>query len=197
MSEKSKSPKFNRPARHAARVAVVQALYQHEQSDFDATEILNQFINYRLNVAPDEKYDINVDKSHFKNVFNSYVQRQEEIDGLIKGHLKKEWQIERLDAVLRAVLRSGCAELLLDERPAAIVINEHVQIAKEFFDGKEPGFINGMLDHIARSLDMDMHTNGKELPVAKIEDPTFEGQTSGADNWEGEGGSCEISKDDA
>ena len=51
--------------------------------------------------------------------------------------------MERIDAVARAILRSGAAEL--EQRtdiPVAVVIDEYVEIAKAFFDGPEPGFVN-------------------------------------------------------
>ena len=71
----------------------------------------------------------------------------------IARHLSKGWRLERLDAVARAILRAGSAEL--EQRadiPVAVVIDEYVEIAKRFFDGPEPGFVNATLDACARDL---------------------------------------------
>ena len=65
--------------------------------------------------------------------------------------LAKGWRLERIDATLRAILRSGAFELMrVPEAPLEVVIDEYVEIAKAFFEGPEPGFVNGALDGIAR-----------------------------------------------
>jgi N utilization substance protein B len=61
--------------------------------------------------------------------------------------------MERLDPVLRALLRAGAAELWMsDGPPTRVVINEYLDIAHGFFDGDIPGMVNGVLDRIARQL---------------------------------------------
>jgi N utilization substance protein B len=65
----------------------------------------------------------------------------------------KNWRLERLDAVARAILRAGAVEL--EQRtdiPAPVVLNEYVEIAHSFFDGPEPGFINATLEACAADL---------------------------------------------
>ncbi|MEZ6021920.1 MAG: transcription antitermination factor NusB [Hyphomonadaceae bacterium] len=66
---------------------------------------------------------------------------------------QRGWRLERLDAVARAILRAGCVEL--EQRHdirVAVVIDEYVEIAKSFFDGPEPGFVNATLDACAKDL---------------------------------------------
>jgi len=89
----------------------------------------------------------------FKTIVEKAVERQATLDRAIARHLSKGWRLERLDAVARAILRAGSAEL--EQRtdiPVAVVIDEYVEIAKRFFDGPEPGFVNATLDACARDL---------------------------------------------
>jgi len=81
------------------------------------------------------------------------VDRQATLDRAIARHLSKGWRLERLDAVARAILRAGAAELEQQrDTPTAVVINEYVEIANAFFEGPEPGFVNATLDACARDL---------------------------------------------
>ena len=52
---------------------------------------------------------------------------------------------------MRAIFRAGGYELLTRSAPHEVVIDEYVEIAKSFFDGPEPGFVNGALDAIAHA----------------------------------------------
>ena len=59
----------------------------------------------------------------------------------------------RLDSTLRAILRCAVCELIrMDDIPAAIVIDEYIDLTKAFFEGPEPGFVNGLLDTISKKL---------------------------------------------
>ena len=65
--------------------------------------------------------------------------------------LVAKWPIDRIDPTLRALFRAAGAELVAAETPPKVVINEFVDIAKAFFpDGREPKFVNAVLDHMAR-----------------------------------------------
>ena len=72
---------------------------------------------------------------------------------MILGVLSEKWQVERLDPVLRALLRSAAHELgQVDVAAPQKLISEYVQIAEGFFEGKEPGLANATLDALARAL---------------------------------------------
>jgi N utilization substance protein B len=54
---------------------------------------------------------------------------------------------------MRAILRAGAYELMFrDDIPARAVISEYVDVARAFYDGEQPGFVNAVLDKLARSL---------------------------------------------
>jgi N utilization substance protein B len=67
--------------------------------------------------------------------------------------LPPEWPLDRLEVLLRAIMRAGAYELLARGGvPARVIINEYVDLAHAFFAGAEPRMVNGVLDRLARSL---------------------------------------------
>ena len=81
------------------------------------------------------------------------AEHQSGIDGAIRRRLAEGWRLERIDATARAILRAGAFELQRrDDVPVEVAIDEYVEIAKSFFAGPEPGFINAALDGIARDV---------------------------------------------
>jgi len=78
--------------------------------------------------------------------------RTEEIDALIEKYAKN-WRIERMPAVDRNVLRLAAAEMLgFKTTPIPIVINEALEIARRFSGPESVGFLNGVLDSMAKEL---------------------------------------------
>ncbi|MGH6971079.1 MAG: transcription antitermination factor NusB, partial [Caulobacteraceae bacterium] len=76
---------------------------------------------------------------------------QDAIDRAIARRLAKGWRLGRIDATARSILRAGAYELMQrSDVPAEVAIDEYVEIAKSFFEGPEPGFVNAALDAIAR-----------------------------------------------
>ena len=70
-----------------------------------------------------------------------------------RRRLAANWRLERLDATVRAILRSGVFELShRPDVPTEVAINEYVELTKSFFDGPEAGFVNGALDAVARDV---------------------------------------------
>ena len=61
--------------------------------------------------------------------------------------------MERLGTVVRALMRAATCELAAcPDVPARVIINEYVELARAFFSGREPAFVNGALDSLARRL---------------------------------------------
>lgn len=141
-------------ARRAARLAAVQALYQMEISGASTADVIADFSAGKLPRESETGYsESEGDAVLFKVLVETAVDRQATLDRAIARHLGKGWRLERLDAVARAILRAGAAEL--EQRhdiPVAVVIDEYVEIAKSFFEGPEPGFVNATLDACARDL---------------------------------------------
>ncbi len=195
-SASGKPPK--RLGRHAARLAAVQAIYQWEKIPCPAADLIEEFITHRLAQGPDPEHDVKVDQKHFCKVVEHTIENCERIDTLIQQALPKDWPFKRLDSVLRNLLRTGCGEFLSDPNlAAAIVINEYVIVAKDFFDGKEPGFVNGILDRIARELDLKLRDDikARDVPAHEVENFLKDCETTEDITWEDEGGG--VTDDDS
>ncbi|MBX9747933.1 MAG: transcription antitermination factor NusB [Hyphomonadaceae bacterium] len=141
-------------SRRAARLGAVQALYQMEVSGASTADVIADFVAGKLPRETEATYsESEGDLELFKILVEKAVERQATLDRAIARHLSKGWRLERIDAVARAILRAGAAEL--EQRrdiPKAVVLDEYVEIAKSFFDGPEPGFINAALEACARDL---------------------------------------------
>lgn len=79
------------------------------------------------------------------------VARRAELDEHIERAAER-WRIERLGIVDRNVLRLATFEIVTGEVPPKVAIDEAVRLAKWFGGEKSPGFVNGVLDRIARDL---------------------------------------------
>ncbi len=130
-------------ARSLARERAMQALYQWQMTGQNLADIEQQFLT--------EQDMKNVDKSYFKELLHEVPARIDEFDALSKDLLSRP--IEQVDPVERAILRIGLYELQQRiDIPYRVVINEAVELAKNF--GAEAGhkFVNGTLDKAAKSL---------------------------------------------
>jgi N utilization substance protein B len=147
-----------RQPRSVARLAAVQALYQMETGGAGVEAVIREFSDHRFDRAmPAESGEgpmlAAADEPFFAQVVRGVVAQQVELDRAIARRLAKTWKLERLDATARAILRAGAFELtVLDDIPTEIVIDEYMEVAKAFFEGGEPSFINGALDGIARDV---------------------------------------------
>lgn len=138
-------------SRSAARLAAVQALYQLEMEGTPLAKLLHEFHEHRLGATIEETTYARAEQAFFDDVVSGADARRAEIDGLIAGKLAAGWTLERLDRPMRAILRAGAYELIArPDVPAAAVIDEYVDVADAFYAKKERGFVNGLLDAIAR-----------------------------------------------
>lgn len=144
--------------RTGARVAAVQALFQTEQSGENVETVLDQFIRHRLGSAPGQQgfEDGRVEEADvalFARIMRGAATHAADLDQLIASHLASGWAMNRLDPVLRAILRAAAGELRdMGGPPAKVVIKEYMDVAHGFFGGEEPRFCNGVLDALARAL---------------------------------------------
>jgi len=162
---KAVSPKFDAKGRSAARMAAVQSLYELDMVEGDADPVLRTFIEKRWTVpVEDEDGDevgeadfFDPDKTFLIELVRGVIARQSEIDEMIQGVLGTKWTIERLEVLLRAILRAGTFELLVrTDIPAKVVINEYMDVANAFFTEGEPKMVNGVLDKLAHVLRQGM-----------------------------------------
>ena len=145
-----------RARRAGARLAAVQALYQMEQTEQSARAVIREFMEDRLGVGPDEEPVEEADPDLFKSVVTSVVDHQAAIDTAILDRLASGWKLSRLDATTRAILRAATGELIShQELSRAVILDEYVTLAHDFFDKTEANFVNAVLDNIAKDLRKD------------------------------------------
>ena len=139
-------------SRSAARLAAVQALYQLEMEGSALAPLLHQFHEHRLGATIEGATYAEAEEAFFDDVVRGVDARRGEIDALIVANLASGWALERLDRPMRAILRAGTYELIArPDVPRASVITEYVDVAHAFFDKKESGFVNGLLDAVAKA----------------------------------------------
>jgi len=139
--------------RTAARLAAVQALYQIEVSSASPANVVMEFLRHRLGHEGEGENFGAADQGLFAELVEGASARREELDRQIAAALTPDWPLERLEIILRAILRAGTYELLArPEVPVGVAISEYLDIAHAFFAGKEPGLVNGVLDRLARTL---------------------------------------------
>src|SRR3546814_9725798 len=140
-------------ARAAARLAAVQALYQHEMEGTTIAVLLHEFHHHRLGATLDDAEFVDADVPFFDDLVGGAAARGEEIDRRIADKLARGWTLDRLDKSMKAILRAGAYELIArPDVPAKTVISEYLDVADAFYDKPEKGFVNGLLDALAKDV---------------------------------------------
>lgn len=138
-------------ARAAARLAAVQALYQHEMEATPVAMLITEFHQHRLGAVIEDAEYAEADVTFFDDLVTGTIARSEEIDALIAPRLSADWSLARLDKPMKAILRAGSYELIARKDVATgSVISEYVDVAKAFYDKRESGFVNGVLDAVGK-----------------------------------------------
>jgi len=137
----------------AARLYAVQALFQMEAGDASLDEVRDQFVNHRFGEETEGGNFIRGNLNLFESLIYQAVNNQAKIDQMTDRALVAKWPIDRIDSTLRALFRAAGSELVTGKTPPKVVISEFVDIAKAFFpEGQKPGFVNAVLDHMAREI---------------------------------------------
>lgn len=138
--------------RRQSRLSAVQALYQMEVSGLTSKQVTMEFLNHRFGYDG-EPGMVAGDESFFEDIVTGVVDRQDEIDKMIAENLSEKWSMKRLDLTLRAILRSGTYEILRrPDVPALVIIDQYVSIAADFHEDNQTGFINRVLENMAKSV---------------------------------------------
>ncbi len=130
-------------ARSLARRSAMQAIYQWQLTGYDLSEIERQFV---------EEHGLgNADVEYFNELLRGIPTQLDAIDTALGEFVDRS--IASIDPVERAVLRIGAYELLFrPELPYRVVLNECINLAKEFGAAHGHKYINGILDRIAHKV---------------------------------------------
>lgn len=142
----------NPKLRHQSRLSAIQALYQLELTGAKSKAVVFEFLNHRFGFD-DEPGMVVADEAFFEDLVEGVIRHQDDIDARLDAQLPEKWPLRRLDMTLRALLRVAVYEITQrPDVPGRVVIDQYVNLANEFFEGKEPGIANAVLDKIAKKV---------------------------------------------
>ena len=131
-------------SRRKARELALQMLFQWEMGGHSPQHVLDTFL------AP-QQIDADV-ATYSRALFEGTLQEAEALDRFLREH-SEHWRVERMPAVDRNILRLALYELLhRPDTPAAVVINEALEIARRFSGKGSVEFVNGVLDGVRKTL---------------------------------------------
>jgi N utilization substance protein B len=167
MAEAAPEGTTRRSQATAARLAAVQALYQVAMGAATVDQALAGASRGGAGAELDEEQRLVADPLVMAEIVRGTVERVAAIDEMIAATLGPKWRLERIEMILRAILRAGVFELLARPKaPARVVINEYVDIAHAFFDASEAGLVNAVLDRLAKTLRAAEFTTGPDATRA-------------------------------
>ncbi len=138
-----------REERHRAREAALQILYQTEIGRTDVARAAETIFDLQWSGPKDAPEEL---RAFATELAHEAVRRLPEIDALIADTTER-WRPERMAVIDRLILRMSIGELLRDpDTPAAVVINEALELARTFSTEESVKFINGMLDGVRRRI---------------------------------------------
>jgi N utilization substance protein B len=141
----------------SARLAAVQCFYRLRLTGegLSAEDLLKEYLaqwkddhDSGANVI---SRDAEPDKAFLRKMLSGLMAERENIDGLIKSSLGDKWTMERMSPLLLSLLACAIYEMRYQAVLAApIIIDEYVTLTGRFFEAQEVGFVNGMLDTLAK-----------------------------------------------
>ncbi|PIR39036.1 MAG: transcription antitermination factor NusB [Alphaproteobacteria bacterium CG11_big_fil_rev_8_21_14_0_20_39_49] len=137
------------------RLAAVKALYSseiNELSDKSKTpgELMIDIVEFYYETEGKNK---NLDQEFLNELIQGVCENKTVLDKSIVSKLGDGWKIERLGPVMLSILRTAVFEMMNhNDTHLKIIINEYVGITRSFFDEKEVGFVNGILDKIGHEV---------------------------------------------
>jgi N utilization substance protein B len=136
-------------ARHHSRQVALQVLFAAdlaERGDRDAPAGDEVFDAVAANFELPERA-----RPFARELVGGVVREREALDCLIAEHARN-WRVDRMAAVDRNILRLAAYELVHTQTPASVVLDEAIELAHRFGDDPSPGFVNGVLDAVARAV---------------------------------------------
>lgn len=131
----------------ASRELAFKLLYSFEvQKEFNEEQ-------FELFCETNEITD-NKTKEYMKQIQEQINNNKKEIEELISNNLKSGWNIQRISKINSTLLKLAICEMLYNNLPYKIVINEVVELAKTYGDESSPSFINGVLASIIKEKNM-------------------------------------------
>lgn len=131
----------------------VQAVYQMQmEREQPAALIINEYLSHRSGMEVDGEKMVPPDEKLFKNIVLGVNERLTDLDGIVQANRpQKPGQTPPNEPLLKSVLLCGSYELLAHQDiDYPIIISSYIDVAKGFFQGNEPGLVNGVLDSVRK-----------------------------------------------
>lgn len=158
-AKKSKPIPLSLKRKSSSRLAAVQCIYRLEVNSERITPA-ELFADYMAQWHEDKaspnramSFDAEPDKTLFLRIITGVIEQSDEVGQVIRGSLNEKWKLERMSPLLIAIL--ACAIFELKYSPnlnARIIVNEYVNLTGRFFELQEIGFVNGLLDKLAKQF---------------------------------------------
>ena len=143
-------------AKRLSRLASVQGLYQIALTQRSASDLIADFRNnpaHLLQEAVEGDIPQNIDQELFSQIVTGVAQNNVVLDEMIAGAFDAKLSADRVEILLRSILRAGAYELHHHASiPSGIIINDYVDVTHAFFGAKEPGLVNAVLDKLSKHL---------------------------------------------
>jgi N utilization substance protein B len=139
-------------ARHRSRQRALQVLYEHDIRGESLPDAVRHFYG-TLHSEDDDACPADAD-AFMEQLAHGTVARSADIDKLISER-SANWRLERMSVVDRNILRMAIYEMSEMETPPAVVIDEALELARQFSGDESVAFINGVLDAIRKGLEAE------------------------------------------
>jgi transcription antitermination protein NusB len=152
------SKRDGRAAREfSARLAAVQAMYQHSQNHQPVARLYDEYIQHRATIETDEEADgqalAQPDGALLRAIMFGVDERRAELESIVSANVRRGAEPAKSpEPLLAAILLCGASELLAAKVDAALVINDYLDVTHTFYGKGEVSLVNGVLDAIAGLL---------------------------------------------
>lgn len=137
-------------SRYKARRRGVDILYEAESRDVDPVAIVQD----RVELSVDNANQVAPVSSYTQQIVAGVAEELDQIDEVISIYLSTDWELHRISAVDRAILRVAVWELIFNEEvPLKTVLSEAVELAAQYSGAKAPAYINAVLDSAVKDID--------------------------------------------
>ena len=170
-------PNYKRhTARYRARRRAADILFEAESRDVDPVAIVED----RVELARDPENGVAPVADYTREIVSGAAEELDDIDDAIARYLSSEWSLERIPAVVRAIMRVAVWEILFNaDVPNATALVEGVELASEYSNDKAAPYIHAVLDDViqAQSADSPMDSASAEESEEPAETAEDEGDS--------------------
>lgn len=139
--------------RNAARLAAVQCVYQMRQNGMTAEQALGDYVNNRMGVEEDGEVFVAADTDLLRIIVTGTEERLSQLTEMLENALDPSKPFNRQEQLIQAILLCGAEELFgHPETDKALILSGYVEVAKAFYEGREPAMVNAALDALAKVL---------------------------------------------